>query len=164
MLPELAPQEEMAMSKEQMPIERPDRIKAQIALLRASAMRMMEFLQDMTPLIKQDDQCSLRAVESNPQLGHIPAPVRAALGNTGNLIPSIDQPCNLVELPHAIGHFLKSNLQEYLDVLEQRPNFHIINAISGVCSRMVAPYHADNIDHIGDGVTTRNLNALFEAS
>ncbi len=146
------------MSKEGMILERLDRIEAQLAPLSASARSMKEFKEDMSPLVNQGVQVLIRelgTVDSSFQLEDLFELIKAVLKNTRNLTFSLNQLGSLIDLLFTIEPLLKSTVPsmiQYLDDLEQRGVFRIINAMLGVRSKMAAAYTPEDIDKIGDGL------------
>ncbi|MGD0397879.1 MAG: DUF1641 domain-containing protein [Syntrophobacteraceae bacterium] len=146
------------MSKEDMILERLDRIEAQLAPLSASARSMKEFKEDISPLVNQSVQVLIRelaTVDSSFQLEDLFALIKAVLRNTRNLTFSLNQLGNLSDFLFTIEPLLKSTVPtfiKYLDELEQRGVFRILNAMLGVRSKMAAAYTPEDIDKIGDGL------------
>jgi uncharacterized protein YjgD (DUF1641 family) len=146
------------MSKEQMILERLDRIEAQLAPLSASARSMKEFKEDVSPLVNQGVQVLIRelgTVESSFQLEDLFELTKAVLKNTRNLTSSLNQLGNFIVLLSTIEPLMKSTVPtiiQYLDDLEQRGVFRIINAMLGVRSKMAAAYTPEDIDQIRDGL------------
>jgi uncharacterized protein YjgD (DUF1641 family) len=146
------------MNKEEMILERLDRIEAQLAPLSASAKSMKELKEDMSPLVNQGVQLLIRelaTVDSNFQLEDLFALIKAVLKNTRNLTFSVNQLGNLIDLLFTIEPLLKSTVPtiiQYLDDLEQRGVFRILNAMLGVRSKMAAAYTPEDIEDIGDGL------------
>ena len=146
------------MTKEDMILERLDRIEAQLAPLSASAKSVKEFKEDSSPLLNQGVQSLIRGlgtIDSSFQLEDLFELIKAVLKNTRNLTFSLNQLGNLTDLLFTIEPLLKSTVPlfiQYLDDLEQRGVFRILNAMLGVRSKMAAAYTPEDIDKIGDGL------------
>jgi hypothetical protein len=75
------------MSEELMPLEQPDRIKAQIVPLGASAITMKKFQEDMSPHVSWGVQLPIWTFGSDSQLEHVFDPINTALNKSGTPPP-----------------------------------------------------------------------------
>ncbi len=74
--------------------------------------------------------------------------------NVKNLTFSLKQVASIIEFVQDIESLLKSAVPQfiaYLDKLDQRGVFRIINAIIDVCAKVASAFTTEDIDRIGDG-------------
>lgn len=146
------------MINEQVVLERLDRIEAQLAPLSESAKSLKELKEDLSPRANEAVKyliTELADVESGFQLEDLFLLIKKGLRSVKNLIFALEQLGNLIDFALTVEPLLKSavpQLINYLDDLEQRGVFRIINAALGVRAKIAAAYTPEDIEEIGDGV------------
>lgn len=148
------------MTNEELILERLDKIEAQLAPLAKSFNGVNEFKEDLSPLahnaIKLVIQ-ELEDVESSFQLEDLLELFKRMLRSVRSLTYTMSQMENLIDFLTTLEPLLKSSVPQfinYLDDLEQRGVFRIINATLGVRAKIATAYSAEDIDQIGDGMVS----------
>jgi uncharacterized protein YjgD (DUF1641 family) len=146
------------MTNEELILERLDRIEAQIAPLSEAAKGLKELKDDLAPRANEAVHfliTELADVESGFQLEDLFLLVKKGLRSVKNLIFALEQMNNLVDFVLTVEPLAKSTVPQlinYLDDLEQRGVFRIINAMMGVRAKIAQAYTPEDIEEIGDGV------------
>ena len=146
------------MTNEELILERLEKIEAQIAPMAQTFKDVKELISDMSPLAHQGIQLlikELQDVESSFQLEDLLGLMKMFLRSVRNMVYSLNQLGNIVDFVTTIEPLLKSSVPQlihYLDDLEQRGVFRILNATLGVRAKIAASYSPEDIEEIGDGV------------
>jgi uncharacterized protein YjgD (DUF1641 family) len=151
---------EAAMTNEELILERLDKIEAQIAPLAESFKGVNELKDDLSPLahnaIKLVIQ-ELEDVESSFQLEDLLEMFKRMLRSVRSLTYAMGQLENILDFVTTLEPLLKSSVPQlinYLDDLEQRGVFRIINATLGVRAKIATAYSPEDIEQIGDGLVS----------
>jgi uncharacterized protein YjgD (DUF1641 family) len=151
---------EAAMTNEELILERLDKIEAQIAPLAESFKGVNELKNDLSPLahnaIKLVIQ-ELEDVESSFQLEDLLEMFKRMLRSVRSLTYAMSQMENILDFVTTVEPLLKSSVPQlinYLDDLEQRGVFRIINATLGVRAKIATAYSPEDIEQIGDGLVS----------
>ncbi len=97
----------------------------------------------------------LQDVESSFQLEDLLALTKQFLRSVRNLTYSLRQLENVVDFVTTLEPLLKSSVPQlinYLDDMEQRGVFRILNATLGIRAKIAAEYTPEDIERIGDGL------------
>lgn len=146
------------MENEQLILERLDRLEAQLAPLARDAEAIRELKDDLMPLANQAVQLiikELEDVESSFQLEDLLALIRQFLRSVRNLTFSLRQLENIIDFVTTLEPLLKSSVPQminYLDDMEQKGVFRIINATLGIRAKVASAYTPEDIEQIGDGL------------
>ncbi|PKN66846.1 MAG: hypothetical protein CVU57_04595 [Deltaproteobacteria bacterium HGW-Deltaproteobacteria-15] len=146
------------MENEKLILERLDRIEAGLAPLARAAGTMNELKQDLTPLANHAVQMvikELQDVESGFQLEDLLEMVKLFLRNVRNISYSLRQLGNVIDFINTLEPLLKSSVPQvinYLDDIEQKGVFRILNATLGIRAKIAEKYTPEDIDQIGDGL------------
>jgi uncharacterized protein YjgD (DUF1641 family) len=146
------------MTNEELILERLDRIEAKLAPLTESHKSVNELKDDLTPLANQAVQLvikELEDVESSFQLEDLLNLTKRMLRSVRNLTFALDQMESIVDFVTTLEPLLKSSVPQminYLDDLEQKGVFRIINATFGVRAKIAEAYSAEDIEEVGDGL------------
>lgn len=146
------------MTNEELILERLDRIEAQLAPLADSFRSANEFKEDATPLANHAFQLMIKEledVESSCQLEDLLELVKRLLRSVRSMSYALNQMENLIDFITTLEPLLKSSVPQlihYLDDLEQRGVFRILNATLGVRAKIAATYTPEDIEQIGDGL------------
>ena len=145
------------MTKEDLILERLDRIEAQLVPVSQTASSISELREDLIPLSGQAFRLLIREledVESGFQLEDLLTLLKRTLRSVKHIIFSLEQLENIVDFVTTIEPLLKSAVPQiinYLDDLEQKGVLRIISATLDVRAKIASAYTADDIDQIGDG-------------
>ncbi len=145
------------MTKEDLILERLDRIEAQLAPVSQTASSITELREDLIPLSGQAFRLlsrELEDVESGFQLEDLLTLLKRTLRSVKHIIFSLEQLENIVDFVTTIEPLLKSAVPQvinYLDDLEQKGVLRIITATLDVRAKIASAYTAEDIDQIGDG-------------
>lgn len=148
------------MTNEELILERLDRIEAQLTPLTESHKSVSELKEDLTPLANQAVQLvikELEDVESSLQLEDLLHLIKRTLRSVRNLTYALDQLENIIDFITTLEPLLNSTVPQvinYLDDLEQRGVFRIINATLGIRAKVAEAYSAEDIEEIGDGLVS----------
>ncbi len=144
------------MENEKLILERLDRIEAQLAPMAKGVAAVNELKQDLTPLVNHAIQLvikELQDVESSFQLEDLLGLIKQFLGSVRNISYSLRQLGNLIDFVTTLEPLLKSSVPQlinYLDDIEQKGVFRILNATLGIRAKIAAKYTPEDIDQIGD--------------
>jgi uncharacterized protein YjgD (DUF1641 family) len=146
------------MTNEDLILERLDRIEGKLAPLTDSVKSWKEFQTDVTPLANQAIQLMIKElgdVESSFQLEDLLEMIKRLLRSVRSITFSLSQLENVIDFITTLEPLLKSSVPQlvnYLDDLEQKGVFRILNATLGVRAKIAAAYTPEDIDQIGDGL------------
>ena len=146
------------MTNEELILQRLDRIELQLAPLTDSMRSMNELKADLTPLAGNAVKLLIRElqdVESSFQLKDLLDMWKQVLRSVRNITFSLNQLGNIVDFITTLEPLLKGSVPQlihYLDELEQRGVFRVINATLGVRAKIAKAYTPEDIDVIGDGL------------
>lgn len=148
------------MTNEELILERLDKIEAQLAPLAKSFNGVDELKKDLSPLAHNAIKLvikELEDVESSFQLEDLLELFKRMLRSVRSLTYAMSQLENLIDFVTTLEPLLKSSVPQfinYLDDLEQRGVFRIINATLGVRAKIATAYSAEDIEKIGDGMVS----------
>jgi uncharacterized protein YjgD (DUF1641 family) len=148
------------MNKEDLILERLDRIEAQLAPLAETTAGMRELKNDLTPLANNAVQQlikELQDVESSFQLEDLIEMLKQLFRSVNNITYSLRQLENIIDFITTLEPLLKSSVPQlinYLDDMEQRGVFRIISATLGIRAKVAAAYSPEDIEQIGDGLVS----------
>ena len=148
------------MTNEELILEKLERLEVQIQPLIKTNDKFAELKNDLVPignhatalLIKE-----LTEIESGFQLEDFLSLIKEAMRNTKNFIFALKQMRSLIDFVNDIEPLLKSAVPHtirYLDELEQRGVFRILQATIDLRTKMAASYDADDIEVMGDGLVS----------
>ncbi|MBW1723056.1 MAG: DUF1641 domain-containing protein [Deltaproteobacteria bacterium] len=146
------------MNQEALILERLDRIEAKLTPLLEASASMQELKNDLTPLANHAVKSlieELQEVESSFQLEDLLALGKQLLRSVRHLTYALRQLGNLIDFVTTLEPLLKSSVPQiinYLDDLEQRGVFRILNATLGIRAKIAAEYTPEDIEQIGDGL------------
>jgi uncharacterized protein YjgD (DUF1641 family) len=146
------------MDREQLILDRLERIEAQLAPLSESARSWAELKEDIRPLVNPACRSLVRelgTMETRFQLEDLFRLIKTTLKNTRNLTYLLDTLESATDFALTVEPLLKSAIPvliHYLDELEQRGVFRIIEAMLGVRAKLASAYSPEDIDQIGDGL------------
>jgi uncharacterized protein YjgD (DUF1641 family) len=146
------------MTNEELILQRLDRIESQIAPLAETARSMREFKDDFSPLANNAVKLlikELQDVESGFQLQDLLEMLKQLLRSVRNITYSLNQLGNIIDFVTTLEPLLRASVPQlitYLDEMEQRGVFRIINATLGVRAKIAKVYTPEDIDRIGDGL------------
>jgi uncharacterized protein YjgD (DUF1641 family) len=146
------------MTNEELILQKLDDIEAQIAPLSESAKGLKELKEDLAPRANEAVQFlinELADVESGFQLEDLFLLIKKGMRSVRNLIFALEQLGNLVDFALTVEPLAKSTVPQlinYLDDLEQKGVFRIINAMMGVRAKIAQAYTPEDIEQIGDGL------------
>ena len=146
------------MTNEELILEKLERLELQIQPLIKTGEKLAELKNDLIPignhatalLIKE-----LTEVEVGFQLEDFLSLTKEAMRNTKNFIFTLKQMRSLIDFVKDLEPLLKSAVPQiikYLDELEQRGVFRILQATVDLRTKMAAAYDADDIEVMGDGL------------
>lgn len=150
--------EEGNVENEKLILERLDRIEALLAPLAQGAETVHELKRDLTPLANHAVQMIIRElqdVESGFQLEDLLGMFKQFLRSVRNITYSLRQLGNLIDFVTTMEPLLKSSVPQlinYLDDLEQRGVFRILQATLGIRAKIAEKYTPEDIEQIGDGL------------
>lgn len=146
------------MTNEELILERLNRIEDKLKPLAENSISIQELKDDLTPLANQTVQLlvkELQDVEASFQLEDLLAMLKQMLRSVRNITYSLKQMENIIDFVTTLEPLLKSSVPQlinYLDDLEQRGVFRIINATLGVRAKIAQAYSPEDIEQIGDGL------------
>lgn len=141
-------------------LERLDRIEARIEPLSRGMEAVTELKQDLTPLFNNSIQQIIKEladVESSVQLEDILEMFKQFLKSVRNITYSLRQLGNVIDFVTTLEPLLKSSVPQiinYLDDIEQKGVFRILEATLGVRAKIAAAYTPEDIEQIGDGLVS----------
>jgi len=145
------------MTKEDLILERLDRIENQLLPIVQTAGSIKELKEDLMPLSSQAIRLvinELEEVESSFQLEDLLVLMKRLLRSTKNITFALEQFENIVDFVQTIEPLLRSSVPQvinYLDDLEQKGVLRVIQAMLDVRAKVAAAYTAEDIEQIGDG-------------
>ncbi len=148
------------MTNEELIMERLDHIEAQLGPMAKSIKGITEFKEDLTPLANNAIQLmtkELEDVESSFQLEDLLVMIKRMLRSVRNITYAMNQLENIIDFVTTLEPLLKSTVPQiinYLDDLEQRGVFRVVNAMLEVRAKIAAAYTPEDIEEIGNGVVT----------
>ncbi len=145
------------MTNEELILQKIEKLESRIEPLVKSAANLIELKNDIVPLgnhavallIKE-----LQEVESGFQLDDLFLLIKQMMRNVTNLTFSLKHLASIIEFVQDIEPLLKSAVPQliaYLDKLEQRGVFRIINAMIDVRAKVASAFTTEDIDRLGDG-------------
>lgn len=146
------------MNNEELILQRLDRIEAQLAPLAETTASMRDLKNDLVPLTNQAVQLvikELEDVESSFQLEDLLAMMKQFLRSVRSVTYSLRQLQNIIDFITTIEPLLRTSVPQlvnYLDDMEQRGVFRIINATLGIRAKIAETYTPEDIEEIGDGL------------
>lgn len=148
------------MNTEELILQRLDRIEERLAPLSESVKSIKELGSDITPLANNAFQIlvkELEDVESGFQLDDLMELFKQLLRSVRNIIFSLRQLDNVIDFLTTLEPLLRSTVPQlinYLDDLEQKGVFRILNATLGIRAKVAAAYTPEDMEAIGDGVVS----------
>jgi len=146
------------MNNEQLILERLDALEKQVAPLAESARSLGELREDLAPRVNEAVHAliaELADVEADFQLEDLLFLIKKAMRNVNNLSFTLDQLKNLIDFALTAEPLLKSSVPQmifYLDDLEQKGVFRILNTALDVLKKIGETYTAEEMAQIGDGL------------
>jgi uncharacterized protein YjgD (DUF1641 family) len=147
---------EKKLSKEDLLLERLDRMEGQLQTLVQAQQSLAELKADVTPLLNSAVRLlidELGMVESGFQLEDFFALLKQGLRSLRNLTQALETMENIFELWSCMEPLLKStvpNLINYMDNLERRGVFRTYAAMLEVRAKVAAHYDPDEIADMSD--------------
>jgi uncharacterized protein YjgD (DUF1641 family) len=167
------------MTNEELILQRLDRIESQLAPLANTVKTVSELKDDFSPLANNAVKLlikELQDVESGFQLNDLLEMLKQLLRSVRNITYSLNQLGNIVDFVTTLEPLLRASVPQlisYLDDMEQRGVFRILNATLGVRAKIAKAYTPEDIEQIGDGLvallgiakklTTPQTTAFLEA-
>jgi uncharacterized protein YjgD (DUF1641 family) len=148
----------MAMTTEQMILDRLERLENQIVPLTASAKALGELREELAPRVNEAVQAlivELADVEADFQLEDLLFLIKKMMRNIKNLNFVLDQVKNLVDFALTAEPLLKSSVPQviaYLDDLERRGVLRLLGTGMEVLKKVGASYSAEELQQVADGV------------
>jgi uncharacterized protein YjgD (DUF1641 family) len=149
---------EEKMTAEELILQRLDRIESRLAPLAESVQRAGELKDDLTPLAHSAVKLmmkELQDVESSFQLKDLMELIKQMLRSVRNITYSLKQLESIIDLITTLEPLLRGSVPQlisYLDDLEQKGVFRILNATLGVRAKIAEAYSPQDIEEIGDGL------------
>jgi uncharacterized protein YjgD (DUF1641 family) len=146
------------MTGEEQIMQRLDRIESQLAPLADSVRSAGEFKDDLTPLAHSAVKLMMKEledVESSFQLKDLMEMGKQLLRSVRSITYSLKQLENVIDFVTTLEPLLRSSVPQlisYLDDLEQKGVFRILNATLGVRAKIAEAYSPEDIEKIGDGL------------
>jgi len=146
------------MTGEERILQRLDRIESQLAPLAESVRSAAELKNDLTPLGHSAVKLimkELEDVESSFQLKDLMELLKQMLRSVRNITYSLKQLESIVDFVTTLEPLLRGSVPQlisYLDELEQKGVFRILNATLGVRAKIAEAYSPQDIEEIGDGL------------
>ena len=146
------------MNNEKLIINRLDRLEQEIAPMADSARSIQELREDLTPRVNEAVKAlieELADVEADFQLEDLLYLIKMSMRNVRNLTFALDQLKNLIDFALTAEPLFKSTVPEiiyYLDDLEQKGVFRIINTSLEVMQKIGETYTEEDMEQIGDGL------------
>lgn len=146
------------MTNEELILEKLERLETQIQPLIKTSEKFVELKNDLIPignhatalLIKE-----LSEVEAGFQLEDFMSLTKEAMRNTRNFVFALKQMASMIEFVKDLEPLMKSAVPQiihYLDKLEQKGVFRIIQATVDLRTKVAAAYTAEDIEVMGDGL------------
>jgi uncharacterized protein YjgD (DUF1641 family) len=149
---------EEPMTGEERIMQRLDRIESQIAPLTESMRSVGELRSDLTPLVHSVVQLmmkELQDVESSFQLKDLMELLKQMLRSVRNITYSLKQLESIIDFVTTLEPLLRGSVPQlisYLDEMEQKGVFRILNATLGIRAKIAEAYSPQDIEEIGDGL------------
>jgi uncharacterized protein YjgD (DUF1641 family) len=146
------------MNQETELIQRMERLEAQMAPVAESAKAISELRDEMAPRINEAVAAliaELADVEADFQLEDLMYLAKNAMRNVRNLNFTLDQLKNLIDFMVIAEPVMKTTVPQiifYLDELEQKGVFRILNMGLEVLKRIGSDYSSEQLQQIGDGL------------
>jgi len=146
------------MTGEERIMQRLDRIEAQLAPLAESMRSAGELKDDLTPLAHGAVKLimkELQDVESSFQLKDLMELLKQMLRSVRSITYSLKQLENIIDFVTTLEPLLRGSVPQlisYLDELEQKGVFRILNATLGVRAKIAEAYSPQDIEEIGNGL------------
>jgi uncharacterized protein YjgD (DUF1641 family) len=146
------------MNQETELIERMDRLEAQMAPVAESAKAISELRDELAPRVNEAVAAmiaELADVEADFQLEDLTHLAKNAMRNVRNLNFTLDQMKNLIDFLVIAEPVMKTTVPQiifYLDELEQKGVFRILNMGLEVLKRIGSDYSTEQLQQIGDGL------------
>lgn len=146
------------MNQETELVQRLDRLEAQIAPIAESAKAVGELREELAPRVNEAVAAliaELADVEADFQLEDLMYLAKNVMRNVRNLNFSLDQLKNLIDFLVIAEPVMKTTVPQiisYLDELEQKGVFRILNLGLEVLKRIGSEYSSDQLQQIGDGL------------
>jgi uncharacterized protein YjgD (DUF1641 family) len=146
------------MNKEDLILERLDRIEHQLLPIVQTAGSIKELKDDLMPLSSQAIRLvtkELEEVESSFQLEDLLILTKRMLRSTKNISFALEQLESIVDFVTTIEPLLRSSVPQiihYLDDLEQKGVLRVLQSMLDVRAKIAANYTAEDMEQIGDGV------------
>ncbi|MBM4300482.1 MAG: DUF1641 domain-containing protein [Deltaproteobacteria bacterium] len=143
-------------SKEDLLLERLDRMEGQLQTLVKAQQSLAELKADISPLMNSTVRLlinELGMVESGFQLEDVFALIKQGMRNLRNLTQGLEMMENMFELWNSMEPLLKSavpNLINYMDNLERKGVFRTYVAMLEVRAKVAAHYDAEEIADMSD--------------
>ncbi|NOX34174.1 MAG: DUF1641 domain-containing protein [Deltaproteobacteria bacterium] len=146
------------MTNEELILEKLEHLEAQIQPLIKTSKKFTELKNDLIPIGNHATGLlinELTEVEAGFQLEDFMSLIKEAMRNTQNFIFALKQMASIIEFVKDLEPLLKSAVPQiihYLDGLEQKGVFRIINATVDLRTKVAAAYTAEDIEIMGDGL------------
>ena len=146
------------MTNEELILEKLERLETQIQPLIKTSEKFAELKNDLIPIGNHATALlskELTEVEAGFQLENFLSLTKEAIRNTENFIFALKQMASIIEFVKDLEPLLKSAVPQiihYLDQLEQKGVFRIINATIDLRTKIAATYTAEDIEVMGDGL------------
>ena len=146
------------MTGEELIMQRLDRIESQLAPLAESMRSAGELKDDLTPLVHSAVKLMMKEledVESSFQLKDLMVLVKQMLRSVHNITYSLKQLESIIDFVTTLEPLLRGSVPQlisYLDEMEQKGVFRILNATLGVRAKIAEAYSPQDIEEIGDGL------------
>lgn len=146
------------MTKEDLILDRLDRLEAQIAPLAASAKSIAELREELAPRVNEAVQAlivELADVEADFQLEDLIFLIKKMMRNIRNLNFVLDQMKNLIDFALTAEPLLKASVPQviaYLDELEQQGVLRLLGTSIEVLRRVGAAYSPDDLQRVAEGL------------
>lgn len=146
------------MTNEELILERLDRLETAIVPVTDSARSIRDLRDDLAPRVSEAVQAlitELADVEADFQLEDLLHLIKKGMRNVNNLSFTLDQLKNLIDFALTAEPLLKCTVPQvifYLDDLEQKGIFRMLNKGLEVMKKISASFSDDDMDQIGDGV------------
>jgi uncharacterized protein YjgD (DUF1641 family) len=148
----------MAMSNEELILDRLDRLEQEIAPMADSARSIMELREDLAPRVNEAVKAlieELADIEADFQLEDLLFLIKKALRNVRNLTYSLDQLKNFIDFALTAEPLLKFTVPQmifYMDELEQKGVFRILSTSMEVMKKIGETYSSEDMEQIGAGL------------
>jgi uncharacterized protein YjgD (DUF1641 family) len=135
-----------------------ERLEQQIAPVADSARSISELREELAPRVNEAVKAlivELADIEADFQLEDLLFLIKKVLRNVRNLTYSIDQLKNIIDFVLIAEPLLKSTVPQmiyYMDDLEQRGVFTLLNSSMEVIKKTAETYTAEDLSQIGNGL------------